>query len=167
MRRPIWIRGKKPRVTVIVHCHNIGAALREALASLLSQEPCAVTVVDTGSDARATRRVLSRLRLEGVSVLSVPNARPSAARNVGLWCASTRYVFPLDAGATLASWALTGLADALDASGADLAWGDEETFGAKTYRRSTPSFYFFRQKTANEIPDAMIRRDTALLVGGW
>ncbi|MGH3995429.1 MAG: glycosyltransferase family 2 protein, partial [Pseudonocardiaceae bacterium] len=118
------------RTAVIVPCYEDGDTLQETVASVRDQEPCELVVVDDGSQAPETLRILEELESAGVTVVRQENRGVSAARMKGVAVTSAPYVFPLDADDTLVPGALTSLADVLDAR-PDLAavWGFTEVFG--------------------------------------
>jgi glycosyltransferase involved in cell wall biosynthesis len=156
------------RVAVIVPCFDDGETLPMTLASLQGQEPHELVVVDDGSTAASTLRVLADLERSGTRVVRRPNGGLSAARMTGVAATSARYVFPLDADDELAPGAIEALADALDASpAAKLAWGDVEIFGAKSFRFRLPDRLDPWHLTyLNDVPGTCLIRRSALLAGG-
>lgn len=158
------------RVAVVIPCYGDGATLEEALASLESQEPCEVVVVDDGSTDETTLTVLDRVGQRGVRVLRQENAGPGAARMAGVAATTAPYVFPLDADDVLASAALTALADVLDTDPQlAVAWGDTQTFGRAEVRvRKGPELDPWLVTYVNNVPAAsLVRRSALLEVGGW
>ena len=159
------------RVAVIIPCHDDGALVRDAVASVLREpEPAELVVVDDGSAEAATLEVLGGLEREGVRVLHQPNGGPGTARTTGLRATSARLVLPLDADDELAPGALGDLADVLDSHPeAAFTWGDYEIFGDVTglYRAPTrplPWTLLYR----NIYPvTSMVRRAALETVGGW
>ncbi|MGH2743963.1 MAG: glycosyltransferase family 2 protein [Thermoleophilaceae bacterium] len=159
------------RTAVIVPCYEDGDTLQETVASVRDQEPCELVVVDDGSQAPETLRILEELESAGVTVVRQENRGVSAARMKGVAVTSAPYVFPLDADDTLVPGALTSLADVLDAR-PDLAavWGFTEVFGDVTYtrRRRASRIDPWRLTYFNGLPYTALLRRTALLgVGGW
>ncbi|MFN2467481.1 MAG: glycosyltransferase family 2 protein [Gaiellaceae bacterium] len=159
-----------PRVAVVIPCHDDGATLPQALASLRDQEPHEVVVVDDGSTDERTLALLARLRGEGLTVLRQENAGPGAARMAGVQATTAPYVFPLDADDLVAPRALTALADALDRHpGAAAAWGSERTFGRAHLEVPNPdNLDPWLVTHLNEAPNsALLRRERLLEAGGW
>jgi hypothetical protein len=76
---------------------------------------------------------------------------------------------PLDADDKLAPGSLAALADALDDSGAAVAWGDVELFGEVQLRLRTASDLDpWRITYLNDVPGtSMVRREALLDAGGW
>ncbi|HUH14396.1 MAG TPA: glycosyltransferase family 2 protein [Gaiellaceae bacterium] len=158
------------RVAVVIPCFDDGATLREAVASLRSEEPHELVVIDDGSTDPGTRQVLDELAGGGVQVIRQENAGLSAARMAGVRATSAPYVFPLDADDLLVPGALGALADALDREpGAKLAWGDVEIFGDFDGRvAGARAFDAWQLTYVSEIPVAsLIRRDALVEAGGW
>ena len=91
-------------VTVVVPCYNCGAAIRHAVATVLTQTwcPAEVIVVDDGSTDAVTRAVLQQLVREHASqglrvIARDTNAGPGIARNTGWDAATQPYIAFLDA----------------------------------------------------------------------
>lgn len=86
-----------PDVSIVIPCHNGHPFLERAVASALGQDLASkeIIVVDDGSTAPETRRLLDRLP-DGVRVVRQGNRGVAAARNRGFTAARGRYVLPLD-----------------------------------------------------------------------
>jgi glycosyltransferase involved in cell wall biosynthesis len=158
------------RVAVIIACHDDGATIRAAVASLEGQEASELAIVDDGSKDPATLDVLAELEGGPASVVRQENRGPAAARMAGVAATSARYVLALDADDQLERGALTELADALDSNpDAILAWGDTEMFGATSFRvqkGSTLDPWLITY--VNSLPiSTLVRREALLAVGGW
>lgn len=160
-----------PRVCVVVPCHDDGALLRGALASLDEPEPLEVVVVDDASTDPATRAVLDDLAASGTRVVRHEvNRHLSAARMSGLAATTAPYVFPLDADDEAVPGVLAAAADRLDADPRLAAViGDVEEFGACELLRAVPGRLDpFRIAYCNEYPtSAVFRRSVLTGVGGW
>src|SRR5438067_3423668 len=159
-----------PRVAVVVPCFNDGETLPATLASLASEEPHELVVVDDGSDDPATLATLSRLAEGGIRVVRRKNGGLSAARMTGVEATRARYVLPLDSDDAVVPGALTALADALDAApDAALAWGDIDVWGALESRLAVArSLDPWLLTYLNDVPVAsLLRRDAIRAVGGW
>jgi glycosyltransferase involved in cell wall biosynthesis len=128
-------------VSVVIPCYNGAAFLAEAIESCFAEGVFGrrLIVVDDGS-TDATPDLLAgygaRLR-----AYRVPNGGPSRARNTGLALVETGYVVFLDADDTYEGGFLSGLAEALTDTGADLALGPMQVIalnGALLRRNQPP-----------------------------
>ncbi len=96
-----------PAVSVIMPCHNDGAYLPEAVASLRRAAEAnpgltlELIVIDDGSDDEATRAALAKLDFPACRLLRTEHVGPAAARNAGIRAASGRRILPLDADDTI------------------------------------------------------------------
>jgi peptidoglycan/xylan/chitin deacetylase (PgdA/CDA1 family) len=162
----------EPRVAVIVPCYQDGPLAKEAVASVVEDEPVEIVVVDDASPDEETAQALDELRAAGgVRVVrQETNQGLSAARRAGLAATSARYVFPLDADDLLMPGALGRLADRLDEQPTAAAtWGDVVEFGTRS-RRGTPPLRLegFRVAYRNDYPVcSMFRRTVLEEVGAW
>ena len=153
-------------ISVVIPTYNGGPFLEETLASLAAQRrrPDEVLLVDDGSTAPRTRRLLEQLRAGRgplpVRVLQQANQGPGAARNLGVREARGELVLPLDDDDLLTPDALGALEAALAATpGAAFAYGHTELFGAKRGVEVTPRFNPFLQLLANAlVVTALMRR---------
>jgi glycosyltransferase involved in cell wall biosynthesis len=156
---------------VIVPCFNDGPLAREAVASLQSQEPVELVVVDDTSTDPATAQALDALRERGVLVIRHEvNQGLSAARMTGLRATGSPYVFPLDSDDLLAPGALTPLADVLERQPeVAVAFADYEEFGTRSRIVRVPARLDpYRIAYRNEYPvSSMFRRAALERVGGW
>src|SRR5829696_8738597 len=119
-----------PRVAVVIPCFDDGATIRDAVDSVLAQEPCELVIVNDGSTDRATLQVLAELAEDGHHVIHQRNRGTSAARMTGVWATSAPFVFPLDADDAVLPGGLTTLADTLEERPAlAAAWGSVAVFG--------------------------------------
>jgi glycosyltransferase involved in cell wall biosynthesis len=159
------------RIAVIIPCFNDGPLLREALGSIVEDEPVEIVVVDDHSTEPATISLLEELRAEGVQIESHDrNAGVAAARGTGVRATEAALVFPLDADDLAVPGALGAMADRLDAEPEAVAcFGDYEEFGDRELVRAVPPMLDpFRIAFTNEYPvTAMFRRDALEAVGGW
>lgn len=128
-RRP----AERPRLSVVIPCHDDGDYLVDAVASVERNAPGAeLIVVDDGSTQPRTREVLAALREAGHRVIEQPHAGLSAARNAGIAASSGDYFLPLDAdNRLLPGYAAEAIA-LLDADpAAGVVYGDRREFGAR------------------------------------
>jgi glycosyltransferase involved in cell wall biosynthesis len=114
-------------ISVIIPCHNAARYLGETIDSVLAQTFSAfeLILVDDGS-TDGTAEVIDRYRrLDGrLRCDSGPNRGVSAARNRGTELARGRYLQYLDADDLLRPHALQAKFEALESSGADIAYTD-------------------------------------------
>jgi glycosyltransferase involved in cell wall biosynthesis len=113
-----------PIVSVIVPCFNAAAWIREALHSVATQcfRDLEVLAIDDGS-TDGTGRIINA-EFPEVTVISTPNQGVSRARNIGTKSASGSFLQYLDADDILGSGKVRAQVDALQNSGADVAYGD-------------------------------------------
>lgn len=159
-----------PRVCVIIPAFNEGPLLREAVASVVEQEPVELVIVDDGSTDERALETLDRLRAEGVQVVRRENGGPPVARNTGLASTSAPLVQPLDSDDLLVPGVLGELADLLEQHpDAGFAWGDYAMFGERTGRYRAPDRFLPWSTTYVNLypPCSMLRRSALEAVGGW
>mgnify|MGYP000914862092 CR=1 FL=1 len=127
-----------PKLSVVVPAWNAGKYLRETLDCLLNQtlKNIEVVIVDDGSTdntGEIAREYASR-ETPGVFFQTIfqPNAGVSAARNRGLEAASGEYILFLDSDDLLTQNSLEAFYRALEETGAGLAVGKLQSFGAAT-----------------------------------
>lgn len=116
------------KVSVVVPCFNGERTVGETIETALKQtwEPLEVIVVDDGSTDNSPE-VLRGFR-NRITVAFGPNCGASSARNKGTALASGDYIQFLDADDLLAQNAVESRVLALEASGADVAYGDWQRF---------------------------------------
>ena len=112
------------RVSVIVPCFNARQWIRDALNSVLEQgwSDLEIIVIDDGStddSAELVAREFSQVRL-----VRTERCGPSAARNLGTRLSTGAFIQYLDADDLLGRDKLRRQAQALDNTGADVAYGD-------------------------------------------
>lgn len=158
------------RVAVIIPCHNDGALVGDALASIQEDEPVEVVVVDDGSTDDETLERLAELARSGVTVVHRPNGGLGAARTTGLNATAAPYVYPLDADDRLERGSLAAMADVLDRQGdAGFVWGDYELFGDQRGVYRSPTHWLPWTLTyVNPYPVcSMFRREVLEQAEGW
>ncbi|MEO8216089.1 MAG: glycosyltransferase [Acidobacteriota bacterium] len=161
---------ERPRLSVIVPCHNDGQYLIDAVASVKRHAPAAeLIVVDDGSTQPRTREVLAALREAGVRVIEQPHSGLSAARNRGFAAAAGAYLLPLDADNRLLSGFPAEAVALLDAQPAvGVIYGDRREFGARTGDVAVPEFDLPRMLWSNYIDAcAVVRRTVWSDAGGY
>jgi len=90
-----------PLVSVIVPCHNHGAVVGDAIASVLEQPiPVEVIVIDDGS-TDTTPATLAAIEDPRVRTMRQEHSGPSSARNLGIELARGAFVMFLDADDTI------------------------------------------------------------------
>jgi glycosyltransferase involved in cell wall biosynthesis len=160
----------RPRVAILVACHNDGATIDETIDSLLVEPLTELVVVDDGSTDPTTLEALDRLAGDGVRVFHQENSGPASAWMAGLRKTTAPYVLPFSSDDILVHGATALLADALDANpDAAVAWGDMQSFSAHSaYLPSTPELCPWHVTYVNTRPAyAAFRRDRLLDAGGW
>ena len=159
------------RIAVVIPCFNDGTLVREAVHSIVEDEPIEIVVVDDTSTDRATHAVLEELRAEGVRVRRHDrNTGAARARGTGLSETRARFVFPLDADDLAVPGVLGAMADRLEAEpDAAACFGDYAEFGDSRIVRAVPERLDpFRVAFTNEYPvSAMFRRAVLEEVGAW
>jgi glycosyltransferase involved in cell wall biosynthesis len=156
-------------IAVIIPCHDDGATLEEAVASVRDQDiPVEIIVVDDGSTDPA--KVLARIAAAGARVLRQVNSGPARARMAGLAATRAEYVLPLDADDRLLPGALRRLRAVLERNPrAVAAWGSARHFGSLNFvQRSLPWLDPWQLSYQNHLPlSALYRRSAVLAAGGW
>ena len=174
-------RGTEPLVSVVIPTHNRAHMIGEAIDSVLRQTAtsCEIVVVDDGSTDETPARVHGYG--DRVRYVRTENGGVAHARNVGMHCASGRYVTFLDSDDTLYPYALE-LEAALLERFPEVAFacaemsraceqGVTERYYLKTYHRSAyrkPSVTYdrifsssMRLGDAIAIPGALVGDDPA------
>ncbi len=165
-------------VSVIIPCFNAAPWVREALESVGSQgvPDVEIIVVDDGS-TDSTARIVEE-EFPSVRLIKTENQGPSRTRNLGTRMSSGKFVQYLDADDLLAPGKLRVQCEALERSGADVAYGDWEGWVKQPDGRFLASRVVKRQIEGDpEIalftdfwcPPAayLFRRGIVEQVGGW
>ena len=94
----------KPKVSVIVPCHNLGRYLDEAIDSVLAQtfDDLEILVVDDGSTDPETIAILADYARPKTRVIRSANRGVSGARNLAIENSAGEYICALDADDRLA-----------------------------------------------------------------
>jgi glycosyltransferase involved in cell wall biosynthesis len=161
---------QRPRLSVIIPCHNDGDYLIDAVASVQRNAAEAeLIIVDDGSTQLRTREVLTALGEAGHRVLEQPHGGLSAARNAGIAASAGDYFLPLDADNRLLPGFATEAIALLDAdSGAGVVYGDRREFGMRSGDVTVPEFDLPRMLSANYIDAcAVARREVWSEAGGY
>lgn len=120
-------------VSVVIPCYNAGEWLREAVDSARRLDGgfgVEILVVDDGSTADSTLKILESVEATGVRVFRQANAGPAAARNRGIAAARGRYIVPLDADDRLSQHFLVRTVPVLeDDAGIAVVYGRAMMFG--------------------------------------
>ena len=120
-------------VTVVIPAYNAQQYIVETLDSLDRQtlRDFTALVVDDGSTDNTAQIVLEYAQTHAfVQLLQQENGGVSAARNNGLSRAQSRYILFLDSDDTLTPSSLQAFVDVLEDTGADVAIGRLQSFGA-------------------------------------
>jgi len=166
-----------PRISVIVPCFNAEPYLRDTLRSAQLQEYTSleIIVVDDGSTDRSAEIV--EREFPGIRLVRTPQRGPGAARNLGTKLSRGQFVQYLDADDLLCPGKLRRQVEALEGSGADVAYGDWQRLEPRVTGGCAPGAIVKRRLTRPEIdlftdfwcPPAayLFRRDTVERIGGW
>jgi glycosyltransferase involved in cell wall biosynthesis len=129
-------------VSVIITCYKYGMVGLEALASLLQQTEFSfdVILIDDQSPDDSVNQLLPWFQQHAAHpnfrrllfIRHIENQGLSKARNTAISIATTPYVFILDADNLLYPDALKALRNAMDLSGADMAYSLIEVFGGRS-----------------------------------
>ena len=171
----------RPKVSVVVTCHNLARYLRECLVSVASQstldwECLIVDDQSTDDTERIAGHFVGGIQGRDFRYLKPPsNLKLSGARNFGIGHARGRYVICLDADDMLTPNALDLLSSALDRDrGAHIAFGHLDTMsddGGNRQRNPWPGDHFdWHAQIAhlNQLPyAAMVRREVYTRSGGY
>ena len=161
----------RPRIAIVVTCHNDGPTLGETIASIRNEPGVEFVVVDDGSKDPVTLRLLSKCEQDGARVIRQSNQGQAAAAMTGFRATSAPYVMRFDSDDVLEQGVLPALADALDASPeAAAAWGDVQTFGVTSFRiPSVPALDPWLVTYVNCVTGSgnLIRRTALEKAGGW
>ncbi|MCU1228602.1 MAG: hypothetical protein JWO97_1486 [Acidobacteria bacterium] len=151
----------RPRLSVIIPCHDDGDYLIDAVASVERNTPAdtELIVVDDGSSQPRTRDVLAALREAGHRVIEQPHSGLSAARNTGIVASSGDYVLPLDADNRLLPGFAADAVALLDADpSAGVVYGDRREFGARSGDVAVPELELPRMLWSNYIDACAVFR---------
>lgn len=166
VRRP----AERPRLSVVIPCHDDGDYLIDAVASVERNAPAAeLIVVDDGSTEPRTRGVLAALREAGHRVIEQPQSGLAAARNRGIAASAGEYFLPLDADNRLLPGFATEAVARLDADPAvGVVYGDRRELGARTGDVVQPDLDLPRLLWSNYIDAcAVVRRAVWDEAGGY
>lgn len=171
----------RPRVSVVVTCHNLARYLPDALNSVYAQSEkdweC-VIVDDASTDTTAAiahEFCIRDARYRYVKTSDRKNVGLSEARNIGVRESHGRYVLPLDADDMLETHAIRRLAEALDTTpGLSVAYGGLDTIsedgGNQQVNPWPPATFDYYAQIAhlNQLPYAsMVRRALIERMGGY
>ncbi|HYC60712.1 MAG TPA: glycosyltransferase, partial [Thermoanaerobaculia bacterium] len=161
---------ERPRLSVIIPCHNDGDYVIDAVASVMRNAPEAeLIIVDDGSTQPRTREVLAALSEAGHHVIEQPHAGLSSARNRGIAASAGDYFLPLDADNRLLPGFAAEAVALLDADpAAGVVYGDRREFGAHSGDVTVPEFDLPRMLSSNYIDAcAVVRRAVWTDTGGY
>lgn len=160
-----------PDVSIVIPCYNHGEYLVEALVSVERAAPpnCEVLIMDDGSTAPATLRILARLDELGYRVLRQPNQGLSAARNHAIQLARGPIILPLDADNRIRpGFIATALAVFRDRPEVGVVYSAYHAFGVKNLRVDPPDFDLLALLGRNFIDAcALLRREVWVQCGGY
>jgi glycosyltransferase involved in cell wall biosynthesis len=154
---------------VLVPCYDDGATVREAVDSIVEDDPVEIVLIDDGSRDPHTIAVLDELGARsGARLIRQANSGVAAALRAGTAAATAPYVFILNSDDLAEAHALAALADALDADpGADFAFGWIHFFGDVDFVARQPPWNPWILLHANRWAiSSLYRRDALDAVGG-
>lgn len=161
---------ERPRLSVIIPCHDDGDYLIDAVASVERNAPEAeLIIVDDGSTEPRTREVLGALVRAGRKVIEQPQSGLSAARNRGIAASTGDYFLPLDAdNRLLPGFAAEAIALLAADSAVGVVYGDRRELGARSGDVAVPELDLPRLVSGNYIDAcAVVRRAVWSEVGGY
>ncbi len=94
------MKNKKPHVSIIITCFNLGEFLKEAVDSALNQtyKDKDILLIDDGSTDKKTIKVIKEIEKENlVKVVRIPNGGVANARNLAISKTEGEYICCLDA----------------------------------------------------------------------
>lgn len=106
-----------PRISIVVPCYNLGPALGEVMAHIVTQpyDDLEAVIVDDGSTDSATKALLVQCPWPNARVVHTDHRGPAAAKNCGFEHATAPYVSVVEPGYRLANTFLETTASLLDA----------------------------------------------------
>ncbi|MDP3920830.1 MAG: glycosyltransferase family A protein [Candidatus Omnitrophota bacterium] len=123
-----------PTVSVIITCYNHGTYLDDAVNSVLAQSynDYEIIVVNDGSTALATNRLLVNYSRPRLRILKTENRGLAEARNFGIRNSTGKYILPLDSDDTIASSYLEWAVPILEQhSNIKIVYGKARLFGER------------------------------------
>ena len=163
---------KRPTVSVIMPCYNLGRYIDEAIESVLASSfsDFEIIIVDDGSTDTATLAKLKGIKHEKIKVIFAENGGVSKARNRALKASRGKYVLPLDADDKIGPDFLAKAVRLLDAR-QDIAivasW--YKAFGFRNYVMKTKRIKDVRELLCRNClgVSSVIRREALAKVGGY
>ncbi len=161
------------KTSVIIPCYNHGEYVQEAVASVqIADNPeCEIIIVNDGSNDGLTKKVVSDLASERVSVIHQSNKGLSAARNVGIASAKGEYILLLDADNQIDPQYAIKAAEVLDANQeTSIVYSDHYRFGSGLEESvfKVPVFSPYRLLAGNSIDAcAVFRKSVIDIIGGF
>ncbi len=168
----------RPKVSVIIPCHNLGRFLPDSINSVLKQSisdwEC-IVVNDASTDETETIAQQAVEHDKRIQYYRTPsNLKLSGTRNFGFAKASGKYICYLDADDMLTPDALALQSNALDTDRSiHIAYGKldliSENLGERKPNEFPRTFNWFGQMAHhNQVPTgAMMRREVIERSGGW
>jgi glycosyltransferase involved in cell wall biosynthesis len=158
-------------VSVIIPCYNQGQFIDDALRSIGAQTfpDVEIIIVNDGSTDKETNEILSRLKGDGLSVITTENRGLAAARNTGIEAASGKYILPLDADDTIEPDYIKKAVDLLENDPeTGIVYCRASLFGAIETDWNLPEYSLERMLLDNIIfCSALFRHDDWRAVGGY
>lgn len=163
----------RPKVSIIIPCHNDGIYLPEALDSIDAAEimlPLEIIVVDDGSEDARTEGELVRAAERGARVLrrEIPGG-PATARNAGIATSDGTVILPLDVDNRLRCGYLETAMELFEACPeVGVVYGDAALFGEREGHWRMGPYSLGNQLVWNRIDNcAPFRREVWEAAGGY
>jgi glycosyltransferase involved in cell wall biosynthesis len=159
-------------VSIVIPCHNQGATLREALASVeqvRNENLLEVIVVDDGSSEVETTTILSQVEEAGCCVIRQSNRGLGAALNAGIRRAKGEFILPLGSDNRLRDTYLNEGVSLLKSNIClGVVYADAEYFGERTGPWHVQEFSLLSMIRGNFIDAcALFRKNLWEDVGGY
>jgi len=158
-------------LSIVIPTNDDGELLLDAVASVERSRPPAteLIIVNDGSTAPETLRILAALRAHGYFVLDQENGGLSSARNAGFSRARGRFVLPLDADNRLCPGFAEAAIEALQRDPElGVVHGDRRLFGSLSGVVAVPPFDLAKMLGGNYVDAcAVFRRSLWENVGGY
>lgn len=159
-------------VSIVIPCFNPDDFLLRTIASARAQENVRVEIilVNDGSAAPESRRILEAAVPRVDRYIEQPNRGVSAARNAGMRAASGRFLLPLDSQDILKPQFASACLAALAGKGSEVAFAfaDYRVFGERNYVERLPDYNLYDLLENNTLPyAALIRTGAWQSAGGY
>ena len=160
-----------PLVSVIIPCYNQAQFLHSAIESVLAStmQDFEIIVVDDGSTAPESKRILRELNMPKTTVINQQNMGLVGARNTGIRYARGKYILPLDSDDKISNRFLELATQFMEShKNYGIVGGKTELFGAKSGVWDLPKYSWPDILKENLLVCTnMFRRSDWVRVGGY